>query len=413
MKSLQVLCMFFLLLVGEVQAQKPVQLAKFSSDCPGAVMLNDTVIGPVYSPEGYGDQIEIYGYELGDPFFIQREHNTVWYKFIAPYDAIFTFELKPKIIDDDFDFLLFLYSGPNFCARVAEGLEIPVRTNISRKNTERQGLTGLSESAVEEYVPSGPGSPFSRALPVKKGEIYYLLVDNPFVENKGHSLSLHFKKIAPEKKPEESANPYSIPMRKLQITVKDAKTGQRISSDISIDGLPASQTSEYRKLSQVTIDVESYKTYTIGAVKDGYLVDSKTIIPKNDSLYEVDLLLKPLEKGDRINLENIHFEQDETIVLSESKAALKQLVDFLKANPYIKIQIQGHVNGESRKNKKKYRKLSEERAKAIFDKLVEAGISKSRMTYKGFGNAQMIFPNPINNKQAEANRRVEVEVISL
>jgi len=229
-----------LLLLGSAfvacsQAGKPVQLGKNASDCLGALMLNDTVVGPVYSPKGWGNKLEISGYELGDPYFIEKEHNTVWYKFIVPYDAIFTFDLIPNIKTDDFDFLIFQYDGPNFCKDIERGTKIPIRTNISRKNIDVNGRTGLAEGSINEYVPSGPGSSYSKPLKVKKGEMYYLLVDNPFKENEGHTIYLHFKRLEPVKKtaPEEDAKEeYSIPYRKLKITVTDKKSGDRLASNI-------------------------------------------------------------------------------------------------------------------------------------------------------------------------------------
>ncbi len=407
---------FFILCTALVYGQpKPIQLGQNGSDCIGALMINDTVVGPVYSPKGFGKKLEIKNYDLGDPYFIEREHNTVWYKFIAPYDAIFTFDLIPNVKEDDFDFLLFQYDGPNFCQDIMDGNKIPVRTNISRKNLDKQGRTGLKESALEEYVPSGPGSPYSKALKVYRGEMFYLLVDNPFKENEGHTIRLKYKKLSPdtntEKRDDEPV--YELPLRKLEITVTDKKTDQRIASNITIDGLPDSVQSRYPVISQVEIDVVSYRTYTINVVKKGYLLASENFIPKNDSLYKVEIKLKPMTLGDKINLENIKFDSDKTEILAKSKPALEQLSDFMEINPTVTIEIQGHVNGESKRNKRKYRKLSESRAKAIYDKLVEAGISASRMSYMGFGNAKMIFRTPINNRQAEANRRVEAEVKSL
>jgi outer membrane protein OmpA-like peptidoglycan-associated protein len=148
-------------------------------------------------------------------------------------------------------------------------------------------------------------------------------------------------------------------------------------------------------------------------VKQGYLLASETFIPKNDSVYSVDIKLKKMALGDRINLENIKFDSDKTEILAESQTALDQLKTFLDVNPGMHIELQGHENGESKRNKKKYRKLSAARAKAIHDKLVEAGVAKSRLSVVGFGNARMIFPTPVNNRQAEANRRVEAEVTRL
>lgn len=394
---------------------KPIQLTENASDCIGAVQINDTIIGPVYSPKGHGKKLEIQGYELGDPYFIEREHNTVWYKFRVPYDAIFTFDLIPNHLEDDFDFLVFQYDGPNFCQDISDGVKIPVRTNISRKNIEVQGRTGLSESSLDDYVPSGPGSSYSRALKVRRGEMYYILVDNPFKENQGHTIHLRFKKLTPDTNiaalDEETV--YDVPYRKLEITVTDKNTKERISSNISINGLPDSVKSEYISLSQVALDVVSYRSYSINVVKEGYLLGSENFIPRNDSLYKVEIKLKPMVLGDKINLENIKFDSDKTEILDKSQPALEQLKDFLEINPGVTIEIQGHVNGESKRNKRKFRKLSEARAKAIYNKLVEAGVDKSRMEYMGFGNAKMIFPTPINNRQAEANRRVEAEVKSL
>lgn len=120
-----------------------------------------------------------------------------------------------------------------------------------------------------------------------------------------------------------------------------------------------------------------------------------------------------MKLGDRINLENIKFDKDQTTIMARSQGALDQLVDFLKENPNIHIELQGHVNGESKRNKRRYRKLSTARAKAIHEKLIDRGIDASRLEYKGFGNARMIFPTPVNERQAEANRRVEAEITEL
>lgn len=404
--------LFLFAMSGASFGQKPIQLTKSASDCSGAIRITDNVIGPVYSPKGFGNELEIQGYELGDPYFIQREHNTVWYKFTVPYNSIFSFDLIPNHKDDDFDFLLFLYDGPNFCRNVAVGKKIPVRTNISRKNIEVEGKTGLRASEVHDYVPSGPGSSYSRSLKVEKGEVYYLLVDNPFRENDGHSIYLHFdRRDTPlDSTVKEEDFSYKIPLRKLRITVTDRQTGERISSNIFVGNLPDSVPARYVAVSQIELDVLSYRTYDISAIKKDYLPGTDVFIPKNDSLYEVDISLKRMELGDRINLENIKFDSDQTTILARSQSALDQLAEFLKENPNIHIELQGHVNGESKRNKRKYRKLSTARAEAIYAKLIEEGIGPDRMDYKGFGNSKMLYPTPVNERQAEANRRVEAEI---
>jgi outer membrane protein OmpA-like peptidoglycan-associated protein len=411
---------FLTLILVQVEGfgqDKPVQLGVTGSDCIGALTIPDTLIGPVYSPKGFGNNLELVGYELGDPYFIQREHNSVWYKFTIPYDCVFTFDLIPIQKDDDFDFLLFLYDGPNFCRDITAGRKIPIRTNISRKNIEVQGQTGMSESSVDEYVPSGPGSSYSRALKARRGQTFYLLIDNPFRENEGHSIHLHYRRLKPIAEGQEPSaveeEEYQIPLRTMRVTVTDKETGERIQSNVFIDNLPDSLPSRYPFISQVSIDVLSYRTYDINVIKKGYLLHNEQFIPKNDSLYEINVQLKRMRKGDRINLGNIKFESDQAFILAKSKPALEKLAEFMIENDNVTIEIQGHVNGEAKKNKRSYIRLSEDRAEAIYQKLSDAGVDQSRMTFKGFGNAKMIYPNPVNTRQSEANRRVEAEIVKL
>jgi outer membrane protein OmpA-like peptidoglycan-associated protein len=179
-----------------------------------------------------------------------------------------------------------------------------------------------------------------------------------------------------------------------------------------VDNLPDTLPSKYPAISQLTLEVLSYRTYDINVIKKGYLLHTEKFVPKNDSLYTIDIQLKKMKVGDRLNLGNIKFESDQAVILDKSRPALDKLTDFMIENEDLHIEIQGHVNGEGSRNKRKFISLSEDRAKAIYQKLLEAGIDKSRMSYKGFGNAKMIYPTPVNNRQAEANRRVEAEILS-
>jgi outer membrane protein OmpA-like peptidoglycan-associated protein len=57
--------------------------------------------------------------------------------------------------------------------------------------------------------------------------------------------------------------------------------------------------------------------------------------------------------------------------------------------------------------------LSVQRAKFVYDFLVERGIKKERMSYKGFGASNKLYPLERNELEIRANRRVEIKVISL
>ena len=53
------------------------------------------------------------------------------------------------------------------------------------------------------------------------------------------------------------------------------------------------------------------------------------------------------------------------------------------------------------------------RAKSVFEELIEMGINKDRLNYKGYGNRKPLFVHPISNEQSSANRRVEIIVREL
>ena len=396
-----------------VYAQEPVQLGKINADCLGAVTIRDS-IGPVFSPRGYGNKLEISGYQLGDPMFIEQEHNTVWYKFKVPYDAMFSFDIVPIYAEDDFDFMLFRYDGPAFCQTILDDSAIPVRSNISRKNIEVDGRTGLKEGVVEEYVPSGPGDSYSRALQVKQGEEYYMLIDNPFRENRGHHVYLYFDKMEkndPRRRDSPEEKKFNALKTTLNIHVRDKETGDPIKAFITIEGTESGQPIELDGNSEQSVQLTSYRAYSVSAVSKGYMLNNKSFMPARDSSYSLDFELNPIKKGIRMTLEDIKFEEDKAVFLEKSLPALRQLQKFMSENPEVSIEVGGHVNGLTKRNKKEYKILSNERAEAVQNYLIEKGTEASRLKVKGYGNAEMLFPDPLNNGQMEANRRVEIKIL--
>ena len=113
-----------------------------------------------------------------------------------------------------------------------------------------------------------------------------------------------------------------------------------------------------------------------------------------------------------MQLQDIKFVQDSDDFLPIAMPALKRLLDFMALNDEVKIQIQGHVNAPNMENNSKIEHLSENRAKAVKRFLKVNGINPDRMEAKGFGNTQMIFEKPKNLEEEEANRRVEILIIS-
>jgi outer membrane protein OmpA-like peptidoglycan-associated protein len=90
---------------------------------------------------------------------------------------------------------------------------------------------------------------------------------------------------------------------------------------------------------------------------------------------------------------------------------LKSVKDILEQNPRIKlVRVEGHTDnvGEPTFNQK----LSADRAKAVADWLVKAGIDSSRLENEGFGQERPLAPNKTSKGRA-ANRRVEFNIAQL
>ena len=112
--------------------------------------------------------------------------------------------------------------------------------------------------------------------------------------------------------------------------------------------------------------------------------------------------------GDKLQIENLNFIINTFAVVNESRGKLFELLLVLQKNPSLKIEIQGHLccMPVDRTD------LSTQRAKAIYNFLVFHEISKSRLSYKGFGSTVPIFPIPEKDeKERAANRRVEILIV--
>jgi outer membrane protein OmpA-like peptidoglycan-associated protein len=87
----------------------------------------------------------------------------------------------------------------------------------------------------------------------------------------------------------------------------------------------------------------------------------------------------------------------------------------MKKNKQMKIQIEGHINGgELSKSTESFKQLlSEQRTETIFNYLKNKGIDTSRMSKIGYADKYMLFLKPINDYENEANRRVEIKIVSI
>jgi len=154
------------------------------------------------------------------------------------------------------------------------------------------------------------------------------------------------------------------------------------------------------------------KDYAFNVNRRGYLFFSENfpLSQKDpDSTYNIDIPLQPIEPNAVIVLKNIFFDSKMFELKPESTTELDKVVQLLKDNPTLKIEISGHTDnvGKSDDNLK----LSDNRAQSVVKYLVTKGIKPERLLSKGYGALKPVAPNTSEEGRAK-NRRTELKVIS-
>jgi len=155
------------------------------------------------------------------------------------------------------------------------------------------------------------------------------------------------------------------------------------------------------------------KMYTILVEKKGYLFYSESISIKDGDgykEYQKTIPLTTLKQGAKIVLNNIYFDAKRSSIKRESGPELLRLVNLMRQNPSIVVEIGGHTDNTL--DFTDNLKISDARARSVIDYLVAIGITSNRLTAKGYGSSQPIG----NNNTAEGrkqNNRMEFTILSL
>lgn len=113
--------------------------------------------------------------------------------------------------------------------------------------------------------------------------------------------------------------------------------------------------------------------------------------------------------GDKIKLKALNFQPGLDILLPEAVPTLEELLEVMKTNRNLVIQIQGHICCATAD----FSDLSTARAFRVYEYLINNGIQSERISYFGFGVSQPLYKIPEKSTVEEiANRRVEIKIIS-
>jgi OmpA-OmpF porin, OOP family len=156
------------------------------------------------------------------------------------------------------------------------------------------------------------------------------------------------------------------------------------------------------------IDLPSVREYVIKVEAPGYVGTMEKLDIRTFEMKGMNFKLQPIEVGAIVNLKNILFQQSTSNLLPESSDELDMVVEFMKANPKIVIELGGHTDNRGIHSHNV--KLSKERVDKVKEYLVDKGIESNRITGRGYGGIRPIADNDAEDSR-KLNRRVEFTIL--
>jgi outer membrane protein OmpA-like peptidoglycan-associated protein len=204
------------------------------------------------------------------------------------------------------------------------------------------------------------------------------------------------------------------PVTYMKGIITDKKTGKPLFADFQLIDLSTgkiiTQSNSDEITGQFLVCIPNGRNYALNVSNTNYLFYSENFTMQQTNLnqpYEKNVQLSAIEVGNSVILQNVFFETDKFDLKPASKVELNKLANFMRNNQTVKIEIGGHTDNTGLKERNI--SLSEKRAKAVFDFLINSNIDATRISYKGFADSKPIASNSTEEGKQQ-NRRTEFTI---
>ena len=211
--------------------------------------------------------------------------------------------------------------------------------------------------------------------------------------------------------------PQQVAQQKARLLVRALASRKPVAATLSVQGATGQQV-KLKHGAKLPAQVEMAPgEYTVDLIAPGFLAQTRRLKLSGDKATPLDFTLVRtpkkklvMEKGDRLELQKpLRFPEGQTALKPATTAFLPHLVDLLVQRPIRRIRIEGYTDNKEVAQDAR-QKLSEERARAVAELLVRAGVDPSRIDAVGLGDTRPKAPN-LTPGGRELNRRVELVIL--
>jgi len=163
------------------------------------------------------------------------------------------------------------------------------------------------------------------------------------------------------------------------------------------------------------LSVPANTVVKLSVEKDGYFKkNSQVLVADTSTTFAIpDICITAYNVNKPILIKNILYDFNSAALRPESKIALDNVINIMRDNPNLKIEIGSHT--DSIGNKIYNLNLSGERARSCVDYILSKGISKDEIVAKGYGKSVPVAPNSFpdgtdNPDSRQLNRRTAFTV---
>ena len=402
---------------------KTVELPYNSNDCIFAIPLQvGTTFGPTTAPDGAGRIQEVKA-DKQHPNLFEYEHNSVWYKFTAPYNGDLEILIYQDNVWDDYDFLVYKNTGAYFSNNVIQNKQLPVAVNIAAidsnalaaealaaadgsknnrpagqgsgqqaqgRNRQQQEETpvyvapaapkptiGMRVDAKEKMLTKKNTGAFIKSIPVRMGEEYFIVLDNCSPNGRGHTIEVNIHVDAFE------------PL----VLFYDYKAKKYVDVDLiilergGVGGERPIVKDQHFRGGRVKF-VPGFN-YTLYAKREGFFSIYREF---NSSFFMRDTLMlyrmNRTEKGTIFQIKDVYFDAAGAELLPQSDTTLMNYVAMFRNHPDVTFMVKGYVQSYG-VNPKADMLLSLDRAKAVKQFFVKNGIAEERITTTGMSQNEI------------------------